>query len=183
MGLEWGGREEEIVELRRKENEEKGGDIRGEKREWDGRKGDIKIYWKWKEKMEESGRHSDWGERLEKDGDGRRGRVEARMEDIKEKKEYMIEGRLTGWELNKEEGRIVHTYTWRSAVGTESFMKEISKEHGWKKGRGGRVDGEEIGRALSLWEVRMKEDVNAKGQILHLLPLLQPLCAYIEFLK
>ena len=41
MGLEWGGREEEIVELRRKENEEKGGDIRGEKREWDGRKGDI----------------------------------------------------------------------------------------------------------------------------------------------
>ena len=48
---------------------------------------------------------------MEKDGDGRRGRVEARMEDIKEKKEYMIEGRLTGWWLNKEEGRIVHTYT------------------------------------------------------------------------
>lgn len=35
-------------------------------------------------------------------------------------------------------------------VWLESFMKEISKEHGWKKGRGGRVDGEEIGRALSL---------------------------------
>ena len=63
MGLEWGGREEEIVELRRKENEVKGG---GGGREWDGRKGDIKIYGKWKEKMEELGRHSDWGKRLKR---------------------------------------------------------------------------------------------------------------------
>lgn len=50
------------------------------------------------------------GEKVEKDGDGRRGRVEARIEDFKEEKEYMIEGRLTGWELNNEEGMIVQTY-------------------------------------------------------------------------
>ena len=65
-------------------------------------------------------------------------------------------------------------------------MKESIKEHGGKKGRSGRVDGEEIGRGLGLCEVRMREDgrgrvVNAEGQILHLLPLLQPLCAYMSF--